>query len=341
MSNKYENYSAEEFMKLCFADDSVKYKSEKEKYNNGRYIFWENFRNWKKETFAGIYYSDKNDTLRDPDTCSQKLYYAHEYVWNLRSNTYHVPIPQVKKVENRCELIIDKKNIILGSDSFISIYWHWQDMQFLSKEIAEYVQNNENIMINEIKKMEGEIDNARYNECFYNTTWDDINDYRNKLKKFIWLYLQKSNTIGGFIVFPRVNNSINTRRGNYRGIIKDRFDLTLECIRRAYQYGDFYKCDINPLFGISEEEKEFFRMFGSFENYIRFFCLDAWVNKDYTAVNDLLSEDGKELLPTEGWIATDNILPKTDKQWWTFYRNIMNRLDARNAQIKEVIEKSL
>lgn len=313
--------------------------------------FWNNFSELNVDDVRSngysVYYNSRypdKRSLPDPDACSERLYEFHGVLWEKQrkqTEFLNLNIPQIVICQKSIWFKLNSKNIILGSDSFISIYWHWQDMQFLSKEIAEYVQNNENIMINEIKKMEGEIDNARYNECFYNTTWDDINDYRNKLKKFIWLYLQKSNTIGGFIVFPRVNNSINTRRGNYRGIIKDRFDLTLECIRRAYQYGDFHKNDFNPLFGISEEEKEFFRMFGSFENYIRFFCLDAWVNKDYTAVNDLLSEDGKELLPTEGWIATDNILPKTDKQWWTFYRNIMNRLDARNRQIKEIIEKSL
>lgn len=348
MGNNVENCTAEEFIKLCFADDSVKYKSEKEKYNNGRYIFWENFRNWEKETFAGIYDPKKIDTLRDPDTCSQELYYAHEYIWNHRCHKYH--IPKVKKVEDMCELIIDEKNIILGSDSFISIYWHWRDMQPFLKKIADFEQNNENLMIKEIKKIEKTIENTRYKKCFYDELWNDISNYRNKLKKFIWLYLQKSNTIGGFIVFPRVTNSINTRRGNYTGVIKDRFDLTLECIRRAYQYGNFYKNDFNPLFGISEEEKEFFRMFGSFENYAKFFCLNKsydgkhnWVTEDCSAVYDLMSENGEDTLPKKGWpkeiLPCDYRSEEKIAKWWTFYDNIMNRLDARNEQIKKLIQR--
>ena len=318
-------------MNCCFADDSI-YKSEIKKNDYPEEIFWKNFRDWEKNSgrhdFSGIYNKKEYYTLRDPDTLSQKLYYMHEYIWNLRCNQYS--IPQVKKVNDECKLIIDKENIILGSDSFISIYWHWRDMQLLLKEIAKFNYNNENLIENEIINMEKEIVKPRQEKCFYDENWD-------KIKRFIWLYLQKSNTIGGFIVFPRHETpTVNTKRGSSSKIC-DRFDLTLECIRRAYQYGDFYSEENNPLFGIPKEDKEFFKMFGSFENYIRFFCLEAWVNENYTTVNDLLSEDGKGSLPTKEWLATDNILPKTDKQWWTFYRNIMDRLDARNKQIEKLL----
>ena len=124
--------------------------------------------------------------------------------------------------------------------------------------------------------------------------------------------------------------------------IQDRFDLTLECIRRMYESG--FPTGSNPLFNISAENKEYFEMFGNFENYIRFFCLDAWVNENYTAVYDLLSEDKKKTLPTEKWPT--EILPcdyKNEEEkiakWWAFYRNIMNRLDARNEQIKKLIQR--
>ena len=40
-------------------------------------------------------------------------------------------------------------------------------------------------------------------------------------------------TIGGFIVFPTRPQSLNQRRGTDSSI-DDRFDLTLECIRRHY-----------------------------------------------------------------------------------------------------------
>ena len=50
--------------------------------------------------------------------------------------------------------------------------------------------------------------------------------------KFYEEYLRKSYTIGGEIIFPKYPKSINVERGRYNGIIKDRFDLTLECIRK-------------------------------------------------------------------------------------------------------------
>ena len=50
-------------------------------------------------------------------------------------------------------------------------------------------------------------DNALKEKRKFDKNWTDW-------KKFVWLYLQKSNTIGGFIVFPTTHNSINFRRGN-------------------------------------------------------------------------------------------------------------------------------
>lgn len=78
-------------------------------------------------------------------------------------------------------------------------------------------------------------------------------------KEFIRHYLQYTNTIGGFILFPRHNCSINQLRGRSNKI-QDRFDLTLEFIRRMYEKN--FSADNNPLIDISENDKEFFKMFG-------------------------------------------------------------------------------
>ena len=148
-------------------------------------------------------------------------------------------------------------------------------------------------------------------------------------KEFIWYYLQYSNTIGGFMLFPRHDCSINQLRG-MSDKIQDRFDLTLECIRRMYE-NDFFTGN-NPLFDISEKDKEFFKMFGSFDNYAKFFCLDeSWVIK-----GNVLSLMNNESL--DNYDFSKEPLPNAD-QWWTFYDNIMNRLDARNEQIKRLIQQ--
>ena len=85
-------------------------------------------------------------------------------------------------------------------------------------------------------------------------------------------------TIGGYIVFPgnRVGGrqTINQARGtNPR--IDDRFDLTLECIRRYYAGED------SPLAETLALYPEFFALFGNFSGYCEFFLLQ-----------DLLTEDG-------------------------------------------------
>ena len=45
--------------------------------------------------------------------------------------------------------------------------------------------------------------------------------------------------------------------------------------------------------------------------------------------------------PLEEWdFNQQEPLPQNSEEWWTFYRNIMNRLDARNAQIANVLKQS-
>lgn len=330
-------------MNCCFADDSI-YKSEIKKYDRSKDIFWKNFRDWEKNSggndFSGIYNSKRYDTLRDPDSLSQNLYNMHERIWNEQCEKFNIPKVSPNK---DCELKINEKDIYLGSDSIMSIYWHWKRMQQRLKEFADYLDENGNLMDNEIKRMEGEIGKSRQEKCFYDENWD-------KIKRFIWLYLQKSNTIGGFTVFPRHETpTVNTKRGSSTKIC-DRFDLTLECIRRAYQEDDFYRDDINPLFGIPEEDKSFFRMFGGkengFKNYVDFFLLNSWIKEDeehHYHVKNLLHDDKKEdkernIQTLDNWNFNQNPLPQAE-EWWIFYRNIMDRLEVRNKQIEKLLKE--
>ena len=75
-------------------------------------------------------------------------------------------------------------------------------------------------------------------------------------------------TIGAYIIFPsnRINNkmTINGSRGLNK-YIKDRFDLTLECVRRYYLGED------SPLVETLDRYSDFFSLFVNFENYLSFF----------------------------------------------------------------------
>lgn len=84
-------------------------------------------------------------------------------------------------------------------------------------------------------------------------------------------------TIGGMMLFPgkRINMkmTINAARGCHPHI-QDRFDLTVECIRRYYQN------ESSPLHDTFERYADYFRLFGNFRNYVSFFLLEDIVNED-------------------------------------------------------------
>lgn len=86
-------------------------------------------------------------------------------------------------------------------------------------------------------------------------------------------------TIGGMIVFPgnRVEGkqTINGARGFNRKIA-DRFDLTLECIRRHYVG------QASPLAETLARYRSFFDLFEDFEGYVNFFLLQDLVARDAT-----------------------------------------------------------
>lgn len=81
-------------------------------------------------------------------------------------------------------------------------------------------------------------------------------------------------TIGGHIIFPAHRKdgfTINQARGVNR-IISDRFDLTLECIRR------FYQKERSPLHDTLIRYSDFFDLFVDFNGYIDFFMLQDFID---------------------------------------------------------------
>lgn len=91
-------------------------------------------------------------------------------------------------------------------------------------------------------------------------------------------------TIGAYVVFPNASKvddkqqwTINQARGiNAR--IKDRFDLTLECIRRHYAGVT------SPLAANLGLHETFFSLFGDFRGYVDYFLLNDLVSDDYMSI---------------------------------------------------------
>jgi Family of unknown function (DUF6994) len=103
--------------------------------------------------------------------------------------------------------------------------------------------------------------------------------------------------IGGMMVFPgnQVDGkpTINGARGLHPQI-RDRFDLTLECIRRHYL------AEPNPLSDTLARYADFFGPFGDFAGYVNFFHLQDLVNEVSSTVKFFMSfgDFGEWVLPT-------------------------------------------
>ncbi len=86
-------------------------------------------------------------------------------------------------------------------------------------------------------------------------------------------------TIGAYIIFPNKKiegkPTINQARG-INAFIDDRFDLTLECIRK------FYLGEKSPLFDTLKRYATFFNLFLDFKGYVDFFLLNDLLNNNLT-----------------------------------------------------------
>ncbi|MFO1140538.1 MAG: hypothetical protein U1E41_15825 [Paracoccus sp. (in: a-proteobacteria)] len=138
----------------------------------------------------------------------------------------------------------------------------------------------------------------------------------NDLDSFYELVL----TIGAYIVFParKVDGkaTINGARGMHAKI-RDRFDLTLECIRRHYAG------EASPLSEVLTRYANFFSLFGSFEGYADFFLLQDLTTSNGSAVRFTLPFDGFESKP----------LPADVPAYLAYRESMMAFVEGRNNRI--------
>ncbi len=101
-------------------------------------------------------------------------------------------------------------------------------------------------------------------------------------------------TVGGYILFPAKKIGGKTTINGARGMnskVRDRFDLTLECIRRHYVG------DASPLSEVLARYADFFALFEAFEGYTDFFLLQDLTTSDGAAVRFTLPFDSFESKP--------------------------------------------
>ena len=127
-------------------------------------------------------------------------------------------------------------------------------------------------------------------------------------------------TIGGMMVFPgyQVDGkmTINGQRGCHPRI-RDRFDLTLECIRRHYLD------EPSPLSDTLARYADFFGLFGDFAGYVDFFHLQDLVNEVTLTV--------KFSMPFEDFTASP--LPGTLDAYFVYRQRAIEFIESRNRRI--------
>lgn len=132
----------------------------------------------------------------------------------------------------------------------------------------------------------------------------------------------KGYTIGGMMLFPgnQIGRkmTINSARG-FHPRIKDRFDLTIECIRRLYSNED------SPLLSTLERYADFFGLFKDFRGYVEFFLLQDMVTEDFSAVRFSAPFDDFQSSP----------VPKTVEAYMSYRQLSIEFIEARNRRILE------
>jgi len=129
-------------------------------------------------------------------------------------------------------------------------------------------------------------------------------------------------TIGGMMIFPvnRIGGkmTINCARG-FHPRIKERFDLTVECIRRHYLG------DSSPLGDALKRYADFFGLFQNFHGYVEFFLLQDMVTNDFSAVKFFAPFDDFKTEP----------IPSTTRAYTAYKQLAVEFIKARNRRIFE------
>lgn len=127
-------------------------------------------------------------------------------------------------------------------------------------------------------------------------------------------------TMGSMLIFPgnRIDgkSTINGAKG-FHPLIKDRLDLTLECIRRHYNGKE------SPLSGVLVRYQDFFALFQNFQGYVEFFLLQDLVSDDFSSI--------KFLMPFENFKTP--AAPKTLDGYLTYKDLTIKYINARNQRI--------
>jgi hypothetical protein len=160
----------------------------------------------------------------------------------------------------------------------------------------------------------------------YTGNWikDEIDLNYLKTIEEIDKFLGITSKIGNYIMYPktRINwkDSFNQDRGK-NSKIYDRFDLSLECIKRYYNDED------SPLRETIQRYNQFFKLFKDFKGYCDFYLLQDLTKNDYKEINYLMPFEGFE----------ENPIPKNANEYRIYMNNATEFINKRIRRIQGYI----
>jgi hypothetical protein len=160
-------------------------------------------------------------------------------------------------------------------------------------------------------------------------SWDGIKDIKQKIQGDVLENFDRiANTIGGRIIFPLNSDpggtpeTINRRRGLDEKI-KDRFDLTLECIRR------YYSKEESPLSDIINRYAYYFELFVNFKEFCDFYLLQDLTDENYSKIKYFL-------LPFNGFDTKP--FPKNIDDYREYMKKATEFINKRNKRIDDYMK---
>ena len=153
---------------------------------------------------------------------------------------------------------------------------------------------------------------------FFNGRNKHLEQFKNEMPDFMShreSVMKKICTIGGYTILRQIRWSMNQARGCSPKIC-DRWDLTLECIRR------YYAKETSPLDTALKKSSDFFDLFVDFKGYVDFFFFQDCVDDNYNV---------KFWLDTPLFVS--NPLPETLESYLAWVDSQVDFVQKRNKRI--------
>lgn len=242
-------------------------------------------------------YRDETPLGEDPDRVSMSLNRHHSILWSK-----HTPRQKVFELKPSRG---SQGNLLLQHNS----------------DLGSYVLSSDTI-VHPLFYSEREGNKVAYSK------WFPYESIKSEIPDVIADFQRSAFGIACHTIFParQINRqqTINQARGVDRRIC-DRFDLTLECIRRFYKNVE----NDNPLFDTLNRYKHFFELFENFNGYVEFFFFE-----------DLIENDGRSV---KFWLPFDDFkrspLPQNSKEYRQYKDGACEFMEKRRKRISESMNR--